>query len=46
MSEQKTVKYDIDGYEAVTAALRELINQYSAWSEGIKGGEIRLHPAS
>lgn len=34
MSEQKTVKYDIDGYEAVTAALRELINQYPALSEG------------
>ena len=34
MSEQKAVKYDIDGYEAVTAALRELINQYPALSEG------------
>lgn len=34
MSEQKTVKYDIDGYEAVTAALRELLNQYPALSEG------------
>lgn len=34
MPEQKTVKYDIDGYEAVTAALRELINQYPALSEG------------
>lgn len=34
MPEQKTVKYDIDGYEAVTAALRELINQYPALSAG------------
>ena len=34
MPEQKTVKYDIDGYEAVTVALRELINQYPALSEG------------
>lgn len=34
MPEQKTVKYDIDGYEAVTAALRELLNQYPALSEG------------
>ena len=33
MAEQKTVKYDIDGYEAVTSALRELLNQYPALSE-------------
>lgn len=33
MEEQKTVKYDIDGYEAVTSALRELLNQYPALSE-------------
>lgn len=30
MTEQKQVKYDIDGYEAVTSALRELLNQYPA----------------
>ena len=30
MAENKTVKYDIDGYEAVTSALRELLNQYPA----------------
>ena len=30
MAEQKQVKYDIDGYEAVTSALRELLNQYPA----------------
>ena len=34
MAEQKQVKYDIDGYEAVTSALRELLNQYPALSEG------------
>ena len=33
MAEQKQVKYDIDGYEAVTSALRELLNQYPALSE-------------
>lgn len=33
MAEQKQVKYDIDGYEAVTTALRELLNQYPALSE-------------
>lgn len=33
MEEQKTVKYDIDGYKAVTSALRELLNQYPALSE-------------
>lgn len=27
---EKTVKYDIDGYDIVTAALRELVNQYPA----------------
>lgn len=32
MAEQKQVKYDIDGYDAVTSALRELINQYPALS--------------
>ena len=34
MAEQKQVKYDIDGYEAVTSALRELLNQYPGLSEG------------
>lgn len=34
MAEQKQIKYDIDGYEAVTSALRELLNQYPALSEG------------
>ena len=34
MAEEKTVKYDIDGYEAVTSALRELLNQYPGLSEG------------
>lgn len=32
MAEQKAVKYDVDGYDAVTSALRELINQYPALS--------------
>lgn len=34
MSGQKVVKYDFDRYEAVTAALRELLNQYPALPEG------------
>lgn len=33
MAEEKTVKYDIDGYEAVTSALRELLNQYPGLME-------------
>ena len=33
MAEEKTVKYDIDGYEAVTTALRELLNQYPGLKE-------------
>lgn len=33
MAEQKQVKYDIDGYEAVTSALRELLNQYPGLSD-------------
>lgn len=32
--EQKQVRYDIDGYDVVTAALRELINQYPGISAG------------
>ncbi len=34
MAEEKQVKYDIDGYEAVTSALMELLNQYPGLSEG------------
>ena len=34
MAEEKQVKYDIDGYEAVTSALRELINQYPGLTSG------------
>lgn len=33
MAEQKQVKYDVDGYDAVTSALRELLNQYPALSD-------------
>lgn len=32
--EQKQVRYDIDGYDVVTTALRELINQYPGVSDG------------
>lgn len=32
MANEKVVKYDIDGYEAVTSALRELLNQYPGLS--------------
>lgn len=32
--EQKQVRYDIDGYDIVTTALRELINQYPGLSDG------------
>lgn len=32
--EQKQVRYDIDGYDIVTTALRELINQYPGLSSG------------
>lgn len=34
MTEQKQVKYDVDGYEAVTSALRELLNQYPGLERG------------
>ena len=34
MAEQKQVKYDIEGYEAVTSALRELLNQYPGLPDG------------
>ena len=30
--EEKQVKYDVDGYDAVTLALRELLNKYPALS--------------
>lgn len=32
MSDNKQVKYDVDGYDAVTSALRELLNQYPGLS--------------
>ena len=32
MANEKIIKYDIDGYDAVTSALRELLNQYPALS--------------
>ena len=32
MANEKIVKYDIDGYDAVTSALMELLNQYPALS--------------
>lgn len=31
---KKTVKYDIDGYDVITTAIRELINQYPGLSTG------------
>lgn len=34
MAEEKIVKYDLDGYSAVTDALRELINQYPGLDDG------------
>jgi hypothetical protein len=34
MAEEKQIQYDVDGYDAVTSALRELLNQYPALSEG------------
>lgn len=36
MAEQKQIKYDVDGYEAVTSALMELLNQYPVLSENDK----------
>ena len=33
MANKKIVRYDIDGYEAVTSALMELLNQYPGLSE-------------
>ena len=35
MADEKVVKYDVDGYDAVTGALMELINQYP----GVKDGD-------
>lgn len=34
MAEKEKIKYDLDGYEAVTPALWELLNQYPRLSEG------------
>ena len=34
MSDEKKVKYDVDGYDAVTSALRELLNQYPGLEYG------------
>lgn len=34
MAEDKQVKYDIDGFDVVTVAIRELINQFPALSDG------------
>lgn len=34
MAEEKKIVYDVDGYDIVTTALRELINQYPGLSEG------------
>lgn len=34
MSEEKQVKYDMNGYEVITTALRTLINQYPGLDEG------------
>lgn len=34
MGNEKIVKYDIDGYEKVTTALTELLNQYPALERG------------
>lgn len=31
---EKQVKYDVDGYDAVTSALRELLNQYPGLERG------------
>ncbi len=34
MAEEKTVKFDVDGYDVITTAIRELVNQYPALSKG------------
>ena len=34
MANEKIVKYDVDGYDAVTSALRELLNQYPGLDNG------------
>lgn len=36
MADEKIVKYDVDGYDSVTSALMELLNQYPALEEGEK----------
>lgn len=35
MAKEKIVRYDLDGYDAITSALRELLNQFP----GLKSGE-------
>lgn len=35
MAKEKIVRYDLDGYDAITSALRELLNQFP----GLKRGE-------
>lgn len=34
MQDKQTLRYDVAGYESVTAALRELVNQYPGLTEG------------
>lgn len=34
MEEEKQVRYDVDGFDVVTAVLRELLNQYPGLSPG------------
>ena len=34
MSQTKQVQYDVDGYDVLTAAIRELLNQYPGLAEG------------
>ncbi len=37
---KKTVKYDVDGYDIVTNALKDLLNQYP----GLETGEVFKSP--
>ena len=34
MADEKIVKYDVDGYDAITTALMELLNQYPGMADG------------
>lgn len=34
MADEKVVKYDVDGYDAITTALMELLNQYPGLADG------------